>query len=265
MTSKRFWRLDRALLGILRKGRCSGKCMQKIIGNLTWGMLLNRPLLSVFCAVYAFSNSERIRQLWGSVRRELSLIRGLLPFCRRDLRTKAAGVVYASDACGSGFAVGRADVDLQEVHKLCRVDERWRFRDDAKRGSARSEALASEELEGPEVWEKGFRPLPFSVMRDSSWRHMFFSAFSDQRPIHLKEAHSSIASLKHSLRCRHSFNRHHLLLSDNMSVCLALGKGRCADARLLQYCRRACALQVASCSMGDSMPVPPRRNAAWPT
>ena len=52
--------------------------------------------------------------------------------------------------------------------------------------------------------------------------------------------------LKHIARSHHSFNSHHLLLSDNMSVCLSLSKGRCADPHLLQFCRRACALSLAT-------------------
>ena len=33
-----------------------------------------------------------------------------------------------------------------------------------------------------------------------------------------------------------------------MSVCLALGKGRCKDPHVLQFCRRSCALQIATAS-----------------
>ena len=127
------------------------------------------------------------------------------------------------------------------------VAERWRFREQGSRKSTRVEALC-EDVIGVECWEKGFRPLEFAVVRDSPWRHQFFSAFSDNRPIHLKEAHSSIACLKHSLCARSSLNRHHLLLSDNMSVCFALGKGRCIDPKLLQFCRCSCALQLATAS-----------------
>ena len=42
----------------------------------------------------------------------------LLPFCRRDLRTKAAQVIYASDACGSGYAVGRCRSTAEEVQQM---------------------------------------------------------------------------------------------------------------------------------------------------
>ena len=77
------------------------------------------------------------------MRRELSVLLGLLPFCRRDLRIKPSAFVYASDACPSGFAVAKAAADPLEVSEIMAVDERWRFRE-VGHGTARVEALSSE-------------------------------------------------------------------------------------------------------------------------
>ena len=134
--------------------------MQRVIGSATWGMLLNRPLLSVLCAVYAFQNTESVRELWRSKRRELMVLLGLLPFCRRDLRTKPSGFVYASDACPSGFAVAKAVADPLDVREIRAVDERWRLHE-VGHGTARSEALSSElSVSPPDKLKRGFKP-PF--------------------------------------------------------------------------------------------------------
>ena len=104
---------------------------------------MNRPLLSVFCSVYAFQNTQSVRGLWWSVRRELTVLLGLLPFCRRDLRNKPSGFVYASDACPSGLAVAKAVADPLDVREITAVDERWQFRE-VGHGTARVEALSSD-------------------------------------------------------------------------------------------------------------------------
>ena len=72
LTQKRVWRLLQGLRGLLRSGRCSGKSMQRVVGTATWGMLLNRPLLSILSSVYPFSMKEGVRGLWRSTRRELT-------------------------------------------------------------------------------------------------------------------------------------------------------------------------------------------------
>ena len=87
LTQKRYWRLHQALKRLLQVGRCSAECLQKIIGVASWSMLLHRPLLGVFCAVYSFAEggAAKVRNVWPSLKRELGILQALLPFCRKDL------------------------------------------------------------------------------------------------------------------------------------------------------------------------------------
>ena len=84
LTQKRYWRLHQAIKRLLQVGRISAKGMQKAVGVASWSMLLNRPLLSIFSAVYSFAQDGdlRISSLWPSVKRELGILQALLPFCR---------------------------------------------------------------------------------------------------------------------------------------------------------------------------------------
>ena len=126
------------------------------------------------------------------------------------------------------------------------VDERRRFRVEGHK-SARVEALSSKQsVSPPEKWERGSNPLSFHFVKSRNWHHQLDAAFHDQRAIHLKVAHSTISCLKHIARSHHSFIFHHLLLSDDISVCLSLGEDRCADPDLLQFGRTSCALQFAT-------------------
>ena len=233
LTQKRYWRLHQAIKRLLQVGRISAKGMQKVVGVASWSMLLNRPLLSIFSAVYSFAQDGdlRISSLWPSVKRELGILQALLPFCRKDLRRGTSSFTYCSDACGSGYAVARGEGSAVDTARAAAVDERWRFKEQDMPG-VRECAFASEG-EVPEVWQKGFRPLPFSLAASTDWKLQFASRFSDTRPINLKEAHSTLCCQKHIIRSSRKFHTTHLLLSDNMSVCLALSKGRCADIHLL--------------------------------
>ena len=107
---------------------------------------------------------EAVRGLWHGARRELTVLLGFLPFCRRDLRCKPSSFDYASGACPSGFAVAKAAADPLDVQEVTVVDEWWRFREEGHK-SARVEALSSEHSAfPPEKWERGFKPVSFQFI-----------------------------------------------------------------------------------------------------
>ena len=60
-----------------------------------------------------------------------------------NLHITPSVLVYASDACPSGFAIAKAVADPPEVQEIMAVDERWRVRE-VGHGTARVEALSSE-------------------------------------------------------------------------------------------------------------------------
>jgi hypothetical protein len=54
LTDRRYWRLDRGLEWLLRRGRASGIMVEAVMGHLTFAALVCRPALSCFHTVYAF-------------------------------------------------------------------------------------------------------------------------------------------------------------------------------------------------------------------
>ena len=70
--------------------------------------------------------------------------------------------------------------------------------------------------------------------------------FKHAAPIHLKEFTGVIHTIQRKFR-QSRFHRHfHPGLCDNMSVCLAIEKGRCSNPRVLRQCQRFAALLLAS-------------------
>lgn len=73
VTNKRMWRLRLATLELLKRDRADGRLIEKLVGHFTFAGLLQRSLLSVFQACYAFIRKQYHQevQIWAEVRREL--------------------------------------------------------------------------------------------------------------------------------------------------------------------------------------------------
>ena len=101
MTNSRYWRIWHAIDLVLCRGSASGRDIESLIGHITFGFLVRRPLLSSLRTLYDFSHDRscRHRVLWPSVVRELEMIRGLLIFARWDLSLRTSPQVWAYDAC----------------------------------------------------------------------------------------------------------------------------------------------------------------------
>ena len=87
-------------LALLDRGSCTGVELSRIIGRYTWAMLVRRPALSVFSAVYKFiliSKHSRY-QLWPSVRRELHTAAMMVPLLYASIRSEFMPHVVATDA-----------------------------------------------------------------------------------------------------------------------------------------------------------------------
>ena len=82
LSSVKRWRLRLAERAIRRRPFLSGAQLEVLIGHFTFAMLLNRPTLSIFRAVYDFIRKcyHSVRRLWPSVVRELRLAAGTLSF-----------------------------------------------------------------------------------------------------------------------------------------------------------------------------------------
>ncbi len=97
---KRKTKLFALTLACLRKGKCSGKEMEVLLGHWAWLFMLCRSAFSIFHAAYRFVHVARSRvfRLWSSVRRELLCALASLPFLAASLTLRQAPRLYAVDA-----------------------------------------------------------------------------------------------------------------------------------------------------------------------
>ena len=86
---------------------CTGMHMSRLVGKWTWPVLVCRPALSVFSAVYRFIQAAgcRVFEIWGSVKRELQVMMGLAPLLFASLASEWLPSVVATDASATGCGV----------------------------------------------------------------------------------------------------------------------------------------------------------------
>ncbi|CAK0895237.1 unnamed protein product, partial [Prorocentrum cordatum] len=264
LSSARAWRLHAGLHALARRGRCTGREMRAILGHLCFAFLLRRPCLSCIAASFAFAEAAggEPKNLWPSVKRELLIAAAILPRAYADIGAGWLDQVVATDACDTGLGVCAAEWDSRDIRITGSYDERWRFKKDPLR-KHREVALAGYDHADPPIDRGGklmagvsdgawlaignFPDVAPTSVRGSKW------AVVAKRPcgchegaIHVKEARGAKLGLKHVVRCGRWRHSKVLMLVDNMSLALAMQKGRCRDPALLGQLRQMAALQLAT-------------------
>ena len=251
-----------------RRPRITGKAVEKLLGHAVHFMMLKRELLSCFRSLYDFVQAKYVSRtrLWQSTAREAAWASHLLLVCHANLRRPWDDQVTASDASLSGIAVCTRQAHAEEVARLARVKETWRFkaRDFVP---PRETALKTVELcdpfedpntvkpihllpEDPFTFNLNFEEIPQSFMEPQEWCDTFSSPMRIAEPITILEARGVIAAVRHKCRAVRSFGKRHLHLNDNLANVLCLEKGRSSSFSMLRACRRLCALLVAAnCSV----------------
>lgn len=208
---------------MLRRGFATGKQMEQLLGSWTWNSLLRRPVLSVFCAVYAFARRHREhrrpRPLPFRVQCELRAALGLLPLLHADLSAPFADRVYATDASNWGAGVCYS-----------KIARRWGPEAAIRSGSAA-------------VGETG---AVISAVPELEWRTAVSSPWGTDRHINRLEGQAAIMGLRHAARSPQLWGTRITFLLDSSVMIGALRKGRSSSWQLNQVCRRAAALQFAT-------------------
>ncbi len=95
-------------LALLDHGRATGYELAAIVGRWNWAMLIRRPAMAVFSAVYRFIECAHgsLFNLWPSVRRELLIIVDLAPSLYTNIRSSLSSTVLATDASEWGMWYG---------------------------------------------------------------------------------------------------------------------------------------------------------------
>ena len=229
--------LCRATLVLCRSRVCTSLQLAHVVGRWTWAMLVKRPCLSIFQAVYKFiaAGFVRPRRLWNAAVRELELAAMLAPLMWVSLDAAVADVVVTSDASSSGMGVVYASVARADVEPLVLVSS----------GSARSVEQRVPAL--PLLDHGDERGLPLSLAR-ARWRTAVSSPWRNTLShINVLEAVACRTALRWLLsRPAYAFGSRVLFLGDSLVVTGALAKGRSSSFALLAQLRRIAALLIAT-------------------
>ena len=261
-TAARLYTLRGALRCVISGRPVTGQEIEKVMGTVTFIFLLRRPCLAALDLVYDYVRLNYLirRPVPTHIAAELKVCLGLLVLCRADLRARWSQLVLSVDASLSGYAVCGKRVESEwAVHDIGQWDERWRFkyvmqakpRDVVKfcdLDPAVDIDTVFERSDPPslEIFEDlSFPNVPQKFARQG-FRDLWCAPLVWGAAIHLKEAHSLLAAVKHCSRNHLQHGMRFLILSDSMCCVLAVSKGRCSNRVLLHYMRRLAAELLAS-------------------
>ena len=280
-TPSRDWRLDRALAGLaFHRPWISGEELEVIVGHMTVRALLHRGLMGVLRHAYVFIRTTyRERQkLWPSVARELQLFRGLMPLGTADIFAEWDYSPICTDACLTGYAVMESCHSAQVAATMGRSDERWRFRlGQGTRVAPRVAALDTAqvfsdplsvkptidgEIDRVVYEDMNFPEVEPSFLHEGHWHKLWNAPVYFKEPVHMIEARSILAAVKHRSKDHLRHRRRITFLNDNLGVVLALQKGRCHNYGLLRIVRRIAAHSLATGQKYCARWIPSERNVA---
>ncbi|CAK8994704.1 unnamed protein product [Durusdinium trenchii] len=267
LSPDRYHRVRQGLRCLLRRGRCSGRVLEILIGHCTYCGLMNRALLSVFHNVYKFihSHHDHPATLWNSVRAELRAFCGLMPLIASDWCRPWNELVPVSDASEEGFGVCAAVWTSSQAAAVGRVSERDRFKR-AGSHSARETALTSAGFVKDEVsgkWAEGilddeeylklsgwdlrtdFPEVPAHKLREGSWQTVRQGRWKKHEHIVHLEARALVKSFEYLVEDTHSKDCRQLFLVDSMSAALAFDRCRSRNFKMLRQIRKFCSYGLA--------------------
>lgn len=265
ITPTRLWKIHQGLLGLVRRGRCTGRTLEVVIGHCTFAGLLNRASLSIFCSVYPFMKKHyrEVSALWPSVKNELLAFSGVIFMLCQDWWRHWNPVVSSSDSSLTGYGICQAVWPSQKVAEVGRRLERSRFKRTSGH-SARESALVAAGLDGHrELWgkatsstirslsEKGwgidehFVEVPAAGLRRELWSPRVWGKWHIPESILILEARTVLLAVRRLAMMRFGHDLRHVHLCDNMAVTLSFERRRSKNFKLLRIIREYAAYCLA--------------------
>ena len=259
LTNKRLWKLRLASLELMRQKRADGKLLERLVGHFTFAGLLQRGFLSIFQATYVFirRNYDREVELWPEVVRELRWASSLVCMLRRDLAAQWSTKVHATDASMWGRGVVSTERPREDVQVLGQRNDRWRFKVNEENEVLRCESISEADCWNAETLQRedprhlgeigggDSVEVPLDFIGDD-WVKVDGSKWDRVEPIPILEGRAVVWLGQHLARSQKNLGRKHLVLTDSMSVTLALSKGRSSTSSMNRICRQMAALEFAT-------------------
>ena len=239
-SSSRYAAIRAEVLRVTRSGWARPREIESLVGKLTHWLLLHRPALALFNAVYAFCHTdspERPRRLWPSVRQELLDAVAVMPLVRSDLSRPVSEHLIQTDACDTGAAVVYTNtVAHAALRQECARPRRTLRPPEApiERWSTAADLAAR-----------------FTASVDpADWRvavRCAYSAESRVRSAHIneKEAGALVLAVRWAARSRMTRRCRIVVQSDSAAAVCALRKGRSSRPGMRRQCRKIAALTLA--------------------
>lgn len=221
----KLWSVIADTIALLSARRVSGRQLSAVVGSWTWFALLRRPVLSVFCNVYGFSErcERRLVPLWASVRRELVLMLSLAPLLRCELDVDFAPVAVCTDASSLGGSVVQRPMSASLLPMLCSPPVE----------SCAGEPLAVQPSLLPDDEIADFCP--------DGWRRVCSFAWSEQEHINVLEMRAILTATKWLVSRPSCCSKRVVLFTDSAVCYFSLSKGRSSSYCLLRVLRRVSA------------------------
>ena len=270
----RVWRVRLAMQRLLQLGSITGRQLEKVVGHATFICLGRRESLSVFGETYTFIHRHyhSPHKLWKSVRRELQIFCSICPLIWRDLSMPWSTEVQSIDASTWGLGATAAEFGEDEVRRLSKFSERWRFDSDVYRNPRASTMGVDVGGSSDDVdvlkWASNnfsnsgngldrirvipdkpqsekFMPIKLESLQ-KSWRMVGRYKWRRLEPIPVLEARAALFGVKHILRTAGNFNKRHLILSDSITAVCSLDRGRGRAFKMRRVSQQVGALCLAS-------------------
>ena len=284
ITPERFHKVRQAIRGLIRRGRCSGKTLEIVLGHATYCALGCRLLLSIFHTVYKFlrKNYNVVSKLWASVIEELRCFAGLMIFIDHEWGKGWNPMVSSSDASEYGFGICTSQWDPGQVSSVGRISERSRFRriggHNARESALSSAGFSRDPISGQWVvcegdgedflnqtgWEidHDFHEVPAHLLRKDNWQVKQFGQWKRSEHIMVLEARALTKSLERIAFTKYGKDVHQLLLTDSLSMALAFERARSKSFKVLLQIRRFAAVALARNITPHLRWIPSELNAA---
>jgi len=202
--------------------------VDRVLGHFTWAFLAQRPLYSVFSAIYEFVRLNRGRHVpwWGSARRELQLASRLVHLAVTTVSRPVAPLLLVTDAEGqNSFDNGGGAV--------------------VARPFPHSHAT---EFRNGRLWETlpGERPHASVVgfISEPGWEELDVRRWRFGAHNNVLELEAVLLAAKHIARCPGIRGRWVPLLTDSSVVLGCVRKGRSSSFALCRRLRKLAALAL---------------------
>lgn len=228
-------------LALIRSHYVNATALSSLLGKWNWAILVRRPALSVFGAVYRWLRvfRDRTAPLWPSARLELAVMCALSPLLVGEMSDTWFRDTAAVDASSLGLGVVASALSKPLVAGLAAAagftpDDAFRA-DDIFDTAMR--ATSRKVVDLPGIQEQ---------VASASWRTIVSHRWKRPEHINVLEA----TALRTAVRWVHSHRSASrcriLIIADSAVVVSATSKGRSSSLALLFNCRRTAAFLLSS-------------------